>query len=129
MEYLYYVIKIIGGASLGMLLTIGVKSVYIQISRKYDLNFWDALKVYTSKHTGPILIGSVVVLIAVFVFPDILRNSRLESGEYGEQIKKVIDWLRVYSVILGVISQGLGFAIVRKSEQKYLRDYEGQKKE
>lgn len=111
-----------------MLLLISVKSVYIQQTAKYELGFISAFKVYTTKYTGPIWVGLVVIFIAMFVFPNIVAASTLPSGdnaevEYAKWFKKFLKYLRFYSVGLGIIGQGLGFIIIRKGE-KWLREEE-----
>jgi len=62
------------------------------------------------------------------VFPNIVAASTLPSGdnsevEYAKWFKKFLKYLRFYSVILGVVGQGLGFIIIRKGE-KWLREEE-----
>lgn len=110
-------------------MTISVKSVGIQISRKYDLNFWDAFVVYLTKHTGPIVVGTIVILLAMFIFPSIVANYQTDNGEYTAALQRVVKWIRPYSVLLGIVAQGLGFIIVARSEGKYLRDQEEKKGE
>ncbi len=121
--------EILLGSMGGMLLTISVKSVGIQISRKYDLNFWDAFVVYLTKHTGPIVVGTIVILLAMFAFPDVLTNYQTDNEEYTTTIQRIVKWLRLYSILLGIVAQGLGFIIVARSEGKYLRDQEEKKGE
>lgn len=116
------------GAIGGMILTICVKSVRIQISQKYDLNFWDAIKVYCTKHTGPIVVGFIVIFLAMFIFPSIVANYQTDNGEYTAALQRVVKWLRPYSVLLGILAQGLGFVVVAGSESKYLRLQEEKKK-
>lgn len=116
------------GSLLGMLLLVSVKSVYVQQTAKYELGFISAFKVYTTKYTGPIWVGLVVIFIAMFVFPNIVAASTLPAGdnaevEYAKWFKKFLKYLRFYSVGLGVIGQGLGFIIIRKGE-KWLREEE-----
>lgn len=118
-------IVILLGSMLGMLLLTTVKSVYIQQSSKYALGFIDAFKVYTTKHTGPILVGFIIVFICMFILPEIigLAQAGNQEGMYSKVINNVIGKLRIYSVGIGVLGQMLGFMIIRKGE-KYLRDQE-----
>lgn len=114
------------GSMLGMLLLISVKSVYIQEGKKYELGFVDAFKVYTTKYTGPIFIGFIVVLIVMFILPNIITASTITDGDevkYTAFLQKVLNWLRLVSVAIGVLAQGIGFLIIRKGE-KYLREAE-----
>jgi hypothetical protein len=111
-----------------MLLLTSVKSVYIQQGTKYELGFMSAFKVYTTKYTGPIWVGFLVIFIVMFVFPNVVAASTLPSGdnaeiEYAIWFKKFLKYLRFYSVFLGIIGQGAGFIIIRKGE-KFLRDEE-----
>lgn len=118
-------IVILFGSVLGMLLLTTVKSVYVQRSSKYALGFIDAFKVYTTKHTGPILVGFIIVFICMFILPEIigLAQAGNQDGMYSKVINNVVGRLRIYSVGIGVLGQGLGFLIIRKGE-KYLRDQE-----
>ena len=114
------------GSLLGMLLLTTVKSVYIQKGSKYNLGFTAAFKVYTTKHTGPIIVGFLVVFIAMFVLPDSLalaESGKLTGTKYSAVVENILDRLRLFSVGLGVVGQGLGFVIVRKGE-KFLREQE-----
>lgn len=113
------------GSLLGMILLTAVKSTYIQRSSKYQLGFVDAFKVYTTKHTGPIAVGFVVVLMFMFVLPEIIALAQAgnEQGMYSKIINNVTGRLRLYSIGIGVLGQGLGFLIIRKGE-KYLREEE-----
>ena len=113
---------IFGGATLGMLLWIVGKSYYVQQSSKYELGFLHALKVYTTKYVAPIIVGYIIICIAMFVFPDIISNAG-EAKEHGKILQNVLDYLRAYSVVLGMLSQGLGFLLIRKGE-KFLKDEE-----
>ena len=121
--------QIVLGAMLGMLLLISVKSVYIQQSSKYELGFLQAFKVYTTKYTGPIWVGCLVLLIVMFVLPNVIGAATVSTGstiddvQYVNWFKKFLKYMRFYSVGLGVIAQGLGFIIIRKGE-KFLRDEE-----
>jgi len=114
------------GSLLGMFLLTTVKSVYIQQGSKYSLGFISAFKVYTTKHTGPIIVGFLVVIIAMFVLPDTIalaESGKLTGSRYSSIVENILDRLRLFSVFLGVIGQGLGFIIVRKGE-KFLREQE-----
>ena len=117
MDYLLIFI----GASLGMLLVISAKSFYVQQSSKWELDFVKAFKVYTTKYTAPIVIGYIVILTAMFILPDLIANSG--DTKFGLKVQHVLDYLRSYAFVLGVLSQGLGFLIVRKGE-KFLKDEE-----
>lgn len=118
-------ILIFFGSLLGMLLLTTVKSVYIQQSSKYELGFLSAFKVYTTKHTGPIAVGFIVVFIAMFILPEIIALANAGSGDsaYSKIINNVTGRLRIYSVGLGIIGQGLGFILIKKGE-KFLREEE-----
>lgn len=112
------------GAVLGMALLTTVKSVYVQQSSKYSLGFVAAFKAYTTKHTGPIIVGFLVVFICMFILPEVIAQSQANTESmYFRIIKNVTDRLRIYSVAIGVIGQGLGFIIIRKGE-KFLREQE-----
>lgn len=113
------------GAILGMLLTISVRSVSIQIGSKYELDFVQAFKVYTTKYTGPIVVGLIMIAIAMFIFPDFMAST--SAGKYSAIVANVLRWLRICSVGVGILAQGAGFLIVRKGD-RYLRDAEEQNK-
>jgi len=121
-----YLIIFIGGL-IGMALLIAVRSELIRRSSKYELGFGDAFRVYTTKYTGPMIVGAIIILSAMFILPDLLANSEIitEDGttDYNAKIALVLNWLRPASIALGVISQGLGFLIVRKGDH-YLRQEE-----
>lgn len=118
-------ILIFFGSLLGMLLLTTVKSVYIQRSSKYELGFISAFKVYATKHTGPIAVGFIVVFIAMFILPEIiaLSNAGSDDSMYAKIVNNVTKRLRLYSVGLGIIGQGLGFILIKKGE-KFLREEE-----
>ena len=118
-------IIILFGSTLGMLLLTCVKSVYIQQTAKYELGFISAFKVYTTKHTGPMAVGFIIVFIAMFILPEViaLANGGTDKSVYAKIINNVTGRLRIYSVGLGIIGQGLGFIIIRKGE-KFLREEE-----
>jgi hypothetical protein len=119
-------ITIFFGSILGMLLLISVKSVYIQETKKYELTFVQAFKVYTTKYTGPIFIGIIVIMIVMFILPNVITASTITVGDdikYTAFLQRILNWLRVVSVGVGVLAQGAGFLIIRKGE-KYLRDAE-----
>lgn len=113
------------GSVLGMLLLTAVKSTYIQQSSKYTLGFVAAFKVYTMKHTGPIIVGFIIVFICMFVLPEVVAQAQAgnEQGMYSKIVNNVVGRLRLYSVGIGFLGQGIGFLIIRKSE-KFLRDEE-----
>lgn len=112
------------GSLLGMALFICVKSYYVQQSSKYALGFIDAFKVYTTKYTAPIFIGVLVVFICMFILPDVIANvSADDTTTKGKVLQNILDYLRLYSVGVGVCAQGLGFLIIRKGE-KFLKDAE-----
>lgn len=124
MDYLIILI----GAIIGMALLTAVKSTYIQQSSKYELGFTDAFKVYATKHTGPILVGFIIVFIAMFILPEVIALAETgdQNGTYSRIINNVVGRLRIYSVGIGILGQGLGFIIIRKGE-KYLREAEAKK--
>lgn len=113
------------GSLLGMLLLTTVKSVYIQQSSKYEVGFVAAFKVYTTKYTGPIVVGFIVVFIAMFILPEVivLAQSGSDNSIYSKLINNILGRLRIYSVGLGILGQGVGFIIIRKGE-KFLREEE-----
>jgi hypothetical protein len=68
-------------------------------------------------------VSGVVMLIILFILPDLMAH-RI-GGPYAKAIDKALDSIRIYSVALGVIGQGIGFLIVRGGD-KFLRDAEVQ---
>lgn len=118
-------ILILMGSLLGMILLTVVKAVVIQRGAKYELGFVDAFKVYTTKHIGPIVVGFIVVFIAMFILPEIIAMAQTgnQEGAYAKIINNVLGRLRIYSVALGILGQGLGFIMIRKGE-KFLREEE-----
>lgn len=115
-------LTILSGSLLGMLLLISVASYQVQIDANYQLNFWNAMKVYTIKFTGPLFVGLVVMFIGMFFLPMAKANAG-GPDKYGALLQHVLKYLRVYSVALGVAGQGLGFLII-KGKNKFLRDAE-----
>lgn len=96
------------GCLLGMLLTTVVQSEIINQSQKFDAGFNDAFRFYTKINRGAIYSGFITILIFIFVMPNII-----DMG-----IEKFISRIRIYSVGLGVVSQALGFLIVKRSHEK-----------
>lgn len=103
-----------GGAILGMLLTILVQSYIIQRSDKYAADFHAAFKFYTRKERGAIYIGVCVIFIALFILPAVTAN--VDPEIFAKK-------LRFWAVAVGIVSQAIGFALVRKTHEK-LNDLE-----
>lgn len=124
------IIQIFLGSMLGMLLTISAKSLNVQMSRKYELGFIDAFKVYTTKYTGHIVVGFLVIFIVMFIFPTIAANATIPGDDndmkYVKYFSSFLKWLRLWSVGIGVMASGIGLLVVRKGE-KYLREAETEK--
>jgi len=122
-------LQIFFGCALGICLVIVVASELIRRGTKYELGFWDAMKVYFSRHTGPLVSAIIIVLIAMFLFPYIYTSSQIPEGSpgYNERYNQIVAGLRLYSIGLGIIAQGIGFVIVGKGD-KFLRQLESEKK-
>lgn len=104
-----YLIVLVG-TILGMLLTIIVQSELINRSEKYEAGFNEALKFYLMKKRGAIYAGLVTILIFMFVIPELS----------GLGFEKFFERVRIYSIFVGIVSQALGFLLVKKSHEKLL---------
>lgn len=104
------------GWLLGMLLTIVVQAAIIHMSDKHEDDFSTAIKKYLTKKAGPLYGALVLLLIALFVLPEVLANAAVENGDkspfYHRYLVSVLTWLRSWSVLCGIASQSLGFFIV-----------------
>lgn len=126
MILLFSLLKIFFGGQLGMALLIAVKSCQVQIGSKYELNFVQAFRVYTTKYLGPIVVGNIVILIAMFILPNLIavaQNATENVSRYDRIVNDVIKWLSIWSVALGIVSQGVGFLMVNNGE-RYLKEAE-----
>lgn len=107
---LNYFIALIG-AALGMLLTVLVQSELINRSDKYKAGFNEAFKFYTNRNRGGLYIGGTVVLIFLFVMPNLITSNQ-------KYLENFLENLRWWSIAIGVGSQAIGFLIVRKTHQQ-----------
>jgi hypothetical protein len=112
MQYLI----VFGGGLLGMLLTVLVQAEIINRSDKFPQGFNDALKFYTTKKRGALYVGFTTLLILLFVLPELLQGELPFLKNFAEKI-------RLWSVFFGIISQALGFYLV-KSSHKELKNFE-----
>ncbi len=116
-----YLIVTIGWL-IGMFILIIVKSIHIQMSKKYEYSFNQALKIYLTKDTGPIYLSIVILFAGVFVLPNIITSHGLmQDGKIptesfkAKAIEQIVLNLREYSILFGVMAQGLGFLVVSKA--------------
>lgn len=107
------------GALLGMFLTVLVQSAIIHQSDKYDAEFVEAFKFYTRKKRGSIYVGFLTVFIFMFVLPNL---ATFNQGAFENFLERI----RLWSVFIGIVSQALGFLLVKRSHQE-LKDL-GEKK-
>ncbi len=107
----YNWLLILFGSALGMLLTIVVQSEIINRSQKFEEGFKDAFKFYTRKERGGIYVGAIVIFIFMFILPNLVATSMKGLEHFLERI-------RIYSVLVGVLAQAGGFAVVKKSHEK-----------
>lgn len=101
------IVLVLLGAALGMLLTTLVQSEIINRSKKFKAGFNDAFKYYTRTNRGGLYIGGTVILIALFVLPNVSAMSWFNP-----------DKLRFYSIFLGIGSQALGFLLVKRTHEE-----------
>lgn len=111
-----------GGWLIGMLILIIVKSIYVQQSKKYDYTFKQAFLVYINKDIGPIFLSIVMLFAGVFLLPEIVASAALMSdGKIPadtlktKAVNAIVHNMRFYSIIFGILSQGIGFMAVSKS--------------
>ena len=104
------------GWALGMMLVIAVQAAIIHQSGKHDDDFITALRKYVTTKVGPLVVAVVMMLIALFVIPEIIANSNVENGQkspfYYKYLSSVLMWLKSWSILFGIGSQTLGFIIV-----------------
>ena len=100
-----------GGAIGGMILTVLVQSEIINRSEKFKAGFNDALKFYTTKNRGGLYVGATVVLLFMYLIPNLISSDAKVFENFLENI-------RFWSIGLGIVSQALGFLAVKKSHQK-----------
>lgn len=108
------------GWLLGQLLFVVVMSIITQRKQTNNLTFNQAFAVYVKKDTGPIYAAAIIMLIVVFILPEVIAHLSVSNGP-GELSKThryltvIVDWIRTFSVVLGLLSQGLGFLAVSQS--------------
>lgn len=113
-------IIVLGGWALGQLLFIVVQAALVHKSSQYQHTFREALHVYFSKDIGPFFAGLVIMLIVVFVLPEILalaNSNDIDNPNHGKYARWVVNNLRISSIAFGVIAQFIGFLIVSKSSK------------
>lgn len=115
-------IIVIGGWAIGMMILIVVSCIWVQQSKKYECGFAEAFKIYTTKDKGPLLLSAVMLVAAIFILPDIIVSANLiQDGKIptdtikAKAINAIIHNMRVYSILFGIVAQGLGFLIVSKA--------------
>lgn len=91
-----------------MLLTVLVQSEIINRSEKFPAGFNDAFKFYTQTKRGALYVGFTTLLILLFVLPELLKSEISFLQNFAER-------LRLWSVFFGIISQALGFYLVKSS--------------
>lgn len=104
------------GSLLGMFLTILAQSEIINRSQKFESGFNQAFKFYTTQQRGGIYVGALMVIIFMFVFPNIMASD-------NKQLVAMVANLRLWSVVGGVGCQALGFLVVKGTHQR-LKDIE-----
>jgi hypothetical protein len=114
-----YMVVLIGWV-LGQLLFILVQAALVHRSSKYENTFSEAFRIYFRKDRGPFYVGLVLMLIVVFVLPEIIglaNSSTLEDPNHGKYARIVVNNLRISSVGLGIVAQLLGFLLVSKASK------------
>lgn len=116
------------GALLGQMLFIVVASIIKQRSRKYQENFREAFLIYVKKDTGPIVMGVIVILIAIFLLPEVIANvstlgldGAAEQTKYQKILSSIVKWVRSWSVLLGIGSHTIGFLAVSQANKFFKR--------
>lgn len=113
-----YLIAILGWL-IGMLLLMVFSSIRVQVGRKYEVSFWMAMRIYLTKDTGPLILSLVMLVAGVFILPQMIVTHALVSsgtipldGFKTKAVNAIINDLRIYSILFGIGSQGLGFALI-----------------
>lgn len=120
-------VSVIGGWLIGMLIVIVVKSIYVQRSKKYDCGFWEAVRIYLAKDTGPLVLSVVMLFAGVFLMPyitvtsNMIADGKIPSNDLrAKAVNAIINNMRPWSIFFGIVSQTLGFLVVSKAE-KFIR--------
>lgn len=103
------------GFLFGMILTVLVQSYIIEKSKKYEAGFNEAIQFYTKHERGAIYIGFMIGVIFMFILPNIV-------GTKITWLAYLVERLRIFSSIVGVLSTSLGFWVV-KGLHKKLNDF------
>lgn len=117
-SYLFIVL----GWLLGQLIFITVQCIIIHRNDSYKHTFREAFALYVKRDTGPMILAALVMLVFVFVLPELTANlvtaqegsTTTEQTKYNRVLSSILKWLRVSSVVLGVASQGIGFLAVSR---------------
>lgn len=104
-------VTVFGGCLLGMLLTVIAQSEIINQSEKFAAGFNDAFKFYTRKNRGGIYVGIITVIIFMYLIPNLLSSDI-------KWFENFLENARFWSIGVGVVSQALGFLVVKKSHKK-----------
>ena len=108
------------GWILGLLVVVVVASIRIQMNDKYEENFVQAFKKYLKKGTGRLVLSILMMLIAMFILPDVIANVSGENEnatKYKKLINNVLGWIRTYAVIGGLIAETAGFWLVNRKNK------------
>lgn len=126
--YIYFTV----GMLLGKLLSIAVRSYLIQENPKYpNLNFFDALKVYLTKYTGPLFISFVVMIICLYLLSNAHSISKLpgstpEDVKYTRTMRIFFKYIGFIGIGIGTLAQEIGFLVIRKGPY-YMKLFDGSK--
>ncbi len=110
------------GWILGLLVVVAVASIRIQMNNKYEENFIQAFKKYLKKGTGRLVLSILIMLIAMFILPDIIANVSGENEnatKYKSLIHNILGWMRTYAVIGGLIAETVGFWLVNRRDKVF----------
>lgn len=106
---------ITAGFLIGLLLLVVALSINVHKGEKYNVSFWQAMEIYLKKDVGPLILSLVVLLCILFVFPAMAAPSKLTDPDYDKWVDKFMSNIRLYSIMAGVCSQGIGYFIVGKA--------------
>ena len=105
------------GFLLGQLATSTVKALMVQ-SKQPNLTYTDAFKLVLVKGFGSYVVGFVALLFVWFLMPEFFKNVLTVDDAHplkdGSQLKQIVKWFRVTSLVFGIGAQAFLLTFIYK---------------
>lgn len=102
---------------MGQLATSSVKALMIQ-SKQPLVGYVDAFKLVLVKGFGSYVVGFIALLFVWFLMPEFFKNVLAIDDAHplkeGSQLKQIVKWFRVSSLVFGIGAQALLLTFIYK---------------